>query len=63
MYGFVLYMNKCFEDIIKIEIDKMLLVLQFVIINLVIMGIFVILILFDLNLNELIEICIELLMY
>lgn len=35
MYGFVLYMNKCFEDIIKIEIDKMLLVLQFVIINLV----------------------------
>lgn len=27
------------------------------------MGIFVILILFDLNLNELIEICIELLMY
>lgn len=63
MYGFVLYMNKCFEDIIKIEIDKMLLVLQFVIINLVIMGIFVILILFDLNLNELFEICIELLMY
>lgn len=63
MYGFVLYMNKCFEDIIKIEIDKMLLVLQFVIINLVIMGIFVILILFDLNLNELIEICMELLMY
>lgn len=63
MCGFVLYMNKCFEDIIKIEIDKMLLVLQFVIINLVIMGIFVILILFDLNLNELFEICIELLMY
>lgn len=63
MYGFVLYMNKCFEDIIKIEIDKMLLVLQFVIINLVIMGIFVILILFDLNLNELFEICMELLMY
>lgn len=63
MYGFVLYMNKCFEDIIKIEIDKMLLVLQFVIINLVIMGIFVILILFDLNLNELFEICMKLLMY
>lgn len=63
MCGFVLYMNKCFEDIIKIEIDKMLLVLQFVIINLVIMGIFVILILFDLNLNELFEICMELLMY
>lgn len=63
MYGFVLYMNKYFEDIIKIEIDKMLLVLQFVIINLVIMGIFVILFLFDLNLNELFEICIELLMY
>lgn len=63
MHGFVPHMNKRFEDIIKTEIDKTSPASQFATINLVTMGIFAILTLPDLNLNELFETRTELLMH